>query len=89
VIELLELFRARSKKLERKRSRYLIPVKLLISFKNQSLVSKIMCNYFEADLVFLLSISDPFVDYFLVKSPDPADPNRRDFTFLGKLTYSY
>jgi hypothetical protein len=36
-----------------------------------------------------LAFGDPFVNDLLVKSPDPADPNRWDFAFFGQLPYGY
>ena len=36
-----------------------------------------------------LAFGDPFINDLLVKSPDPADPNRWDFAFLGQLPYGY
>ena len=33
--------------------------------------------------LFLLASGDPRIDDLLVKSPDTADTNCRDFTFLG------
>jgi hypothetical protein len=37
--------------------------------------------------LFPLVSGDPFINDLLVKSPDPADPNGRNFAFFGQLAY--
>jgi len=36
-----------------------------------------------------LAFGDPFINDLLIKSPDPADPNRWNFAFFGQLAYGY
>jgi hypothetical protein len=37
--------------------------------------------------LFLLASGDPFINGLFVKSPDPANLDCRDFTFLGQLLF--
>ena len=55
----------------------------LTVFCSKPILSFILLLYEGSIALFLLSFSDPLINEVLVKSPDIANPNWRDFAFFG------